>query len=189
MTATTISFSAGVATAAGSENGEMRLYKSGGDERQSQRRARPSAADDGHPGRRPATKFVLDRLDPDAARGGSVNLTTTAQDIYGNTATSYTGSHNSPSPAPAPSPGGTAPTVATAPAPRPPSAPQRALTFTNGVATVSSSKNGVMKLYRAEATTITVTDGIDLEPPAADRHGRARGDLEIHASASNRRRR
>ena len=34
-----------------------------------------------------------------------------------------------------------------------------ALTFTNGVATVTSTKNGVMKLYKAEAATISVSDG------------------------------
>jgi hypothetical protein len=34
-----------------------------------------------------------------------------------------------------------------------------AITFTNGVATVSGSSNGVMTLYKAETAQITVTDG------------------------------
>jgi hypothetical protein len=34
-----------------------------------------------------------------------------------------------------------------------------AINFTNGVATVSAGRNGVMTLYKAEAATITVTDG------------------------------
>jgi hypothetical protein len=33
------------------------------------------------------------------------------------------------------------------------------VTFTNGVATVSAGKNGVMTLYKAQTATITVTDG------------------------------
>ena len=34
-----------------------------------------------------------------------------------------------------------------------------AITFTNGVATVSGSNNGVMKLYKAETANIVVSDG------------------------------
>jgi len=34
-----------------------------------------------------------------------------------------------------------------------------AINFTNGVATVSAGRNGVMTLYKAESATVTVTDG------------------------------
>jgi len=34
-----------------------------------------------------------------------------------------------------------------------------AITFTNGVATVSAGRNGIMTLYKAESATITVSDG------------------------------
>ena len=64
----------------------------------------------------------------------------TAQDAYGNTATSYTGSKNLTFSGASASPGGTAPTVANASGPRSPSAPRRAITFTSGVATVSAQK-------------------------------------------------
>ena len=34
-----------------------------------------------------------------------------------------------------------------------------AITFTAGVATVSTTKNGLMKLYRAESANVSVSDG------------------------------
>ena len=87
------------------------------------------------------------------------NLTITAKDPYGNTATSYTGSHSLTF-------GGANPAGTTQPkvvgndipgghafgSPTP-------ISFTSGVASVSGGMNGVMTLYKAEAANITVTDG------------------------------
>jgi hypothetical protein len=92
--------------------------------------------------------------------GAPDNLTITALDQYGNTATSYTGSHslifsgatavpNSPF----------TPNVTDASGTRVNFGTATAITFTNGVATVSGSANGVMRLYRGGTFSIVVSDG------------------------------
>ncbi len=160
--ATATNFSAGVATVSGSKNGVMKLYKTGATNLQ---------ATDGTlltptalvvtvaPGT--AVKFAFSASATSLVAGGSSNLTTTAQDSYGNTVTTYTGSKNLTYSGASASPNATAPTVtnnsgsgvATA------FGTATATTFTSGVASVSSSKNGQLKLYRAETASVSVSDG------------------------------
>ena len=92
--------------------------------------------------------------------GGSKNLTITAKDASGNTVTTYagaktltfSGADSSLNPA-------TSPTVSNSSGTATSFGAGTVLTFTNGVATVTGSSNGVMKLYRAQAAMISVTDG------------------------------
>ncbi|WP_276364558.1 gliding motility-associated C-terminal domain-containing protein [Daejeonella sp. H1SJ63] len=92
--------------------------------------------------------------------GGSQNITITAQDAGGNTSTTYTGDKNlifsganlSSSPA-------TSPTVSNKIGTAINFGSATTITFTNGVATVSGSNNGVMKLYKAETAAVSVSDG------------------------------
>jgi hypothetical protein len=157
--AVALSFSAGVATVSGSANGTMTLYKSG---------ATSITASDGSfsasalvltVAGSTAIKFTLSASSNTPAAGAVDNLTTTAIDTYGNTATPYTGSHELTFSGAASSPGGIVPTVADSNGNAINFGTATAINFTNGVATVSSSKNGAMKLYKAGATSIAVSDG------------------------------
>jgi hypothetical protein len=87
------------------------------------------------------------------------NLTTTAQDIYGNTATGYVGSKNITFAGATASPSGTLPTVVSAAGTVVNFGTATALTFTNGVATPASSKNGFTKLNKVETANVTASDG------------------------------
>ena len=158
-TATTIAFNAGLASASGSENGEMRLYKSAAASVKVTEGAISSATVTVTPTVGTATKFVLGASTLTPAAGASVNLTTTAQDTYGNTATTYTGSHNITFSGASTSAGGTVPTVVNSAGTAVAFGGETALTFTAGVAAVASSKNGLMKLYKAEAASLTASDG------------------------------
>jgi hypothetical protein len=91
--------------------------------------------------------------------GSADNLTITAKDSYGNTATGYTGSHNLTFGGAATAPDGTHPTVTNSSGTAINFGSTTVISFTNGVANVSSGNNGVMKLYKAETVNITVTDG------------------------------
>ncbi len=165
--ATAISFSAGVATVSESSNGEMKLYKSG---------TTSITASDGSISTASALSvtvtaaaavelsLVAASITPTA--GASDNLTTTALDTYGNTATTYTGSHSLTFSGAANSPGGNAPTVSNSSGTATAFGAATAIAFTSGVARVSSSKNGVMKLYNAGATAIAVSDGSISNPTA-----------------------
>jgi hypothetical protein len=158
--ATATDFNAGVATVSGAKNGVVKLYKTG---------ATSLKATDGTlltptalvvtvaPGA--AVKFAFSASATSLAAGGSSNLTTTAQDIYGNTVTTYTGSHNLTYSGASASPNATAPTVVSSAGAVTNFGTATAITFTAGVASVASSKNGLMKLYRAESANITVSDG------------------------------
>ena len=158
--ATTTNFNAGVATVSGSKNGVMKLYKTG---------STSLKATDGTlltttalvvtvaPGE--AIKFAFSASATSFVAGGSANLTTTAQDSYGNTVTTYTGSHNLTYSGASSSPNATAPTVANSSGTATNFGTTTAITFTSGVASVSSSKNGLLKLYRAESASVSVSDG------------------------------
>lgn len=158
--ATSISFTAGVATVSSSTNGAMKLYKSGstsikvGDGSIS---TEPSLAVTVAPAA--AAKFVLTAATTTLAAGETTNLTTTAQDAYGNVATAYAGSKNLTFSGASASPNATAPTVSNSSGTATSFGTATAITFTSGVATISSTKNGVMKLYRAEVASISVSDG------------------------------
>src|SRR5215218_1928999 len=100
--------------------------------------------------------------------GGSSNLTIAAKDEKGNTVTTYTGSHSLVFSGASASPGGTQPTVANSSGTATNFGTATAISFTNGVATINSTKNGVVKLYQAGTANIVATEGSITTPsPAA----------------------
>ena len=106
----------------------------------------------------PADHFVLAVASTTPTAGAADNLTITAKDKAGSTVTTYTGSHNLTFEG-AQAIGTNNPTVVNGSGTAVAFGSATALTFTSGVAAVASSKNGVMKLYKAGAATISVTDG------------------------------
>jgi len=158
--ATTIEFSSGVASASENDGGGMKLYKSGSTSVKATEGSltTPTAVTvTVAPGT--ATKLVLSSstLTPVAATG--FNITTTAQDAYGNTATGYTGSKNITFSGASASPSGALPTVVNSAGTVVNFGTATALSFSSGVATPASSKNGFTKLNKAGAAAITATDG------------------------------
>jgi hypothetical protein len=105
-----------------------------------------------------ATKLVITGSGTQKA-GQSQNLTITAEDASGNTATTYTGSKSLTFSGAGSSPSGTAPTVVNSSGTAIAFGSTTAMNFSSGVATVSSGKNGLMTLYEAQTATISVTDG------------------------------
>jgi len=156
--ATSIVFNSGVATASGTQNGVMKLYKSGAatikvsDGTLTATLATTATAAG-------ATTLLLAAATTTPVAAASDNLTITAQDTYLNTASTYTGAHNLTFAGSSASPNGTLPSVVNSSGTVINFGSATALNFTSGVATVSSSKNGVMKLNRAGAASITVSDG------------------------------
>ncbi len=175
--ATPTSFSAGVASVSGSANGVMKLYKIGAatitvsDGALSGTLATTTAST--------ATKLILAAASTTPAPAVADNLTITAQDTYENTVTTYTGAKNLTFSGASLSPNGTAPTVANSSGTATNFGTATAITFTAGVASVNTTKNGVMKLYRAESANVSVSDGtissapiaITVSPLAASRWG------------------
>ncbi len=156
--ATTISFSAGIATVSGSKNGAMKLYKGG---------STSLKATDGTlltptalvvTVGTTATHFTLAAATTTPAAGASDSLTTTARDVYENTATGYAGA-KSLTFSGAATIGTNKPTVANSSGTATAFGTATAITFTAGVATVSSSKNGLMKIYASGEADIEVSDG------------------------------
>lgn len=154
-TATPIVFSAGVATASGEENGEMTLYKSA--------TAASVKATEGTitntaisvtPVAGPAVKLVLTPATLTPVAAASDNLTTTAQDVYGNTATSYTGSKSITFAGATTSLSGAAPNVTNTAGAAINFGAATVLTFTNG-----ATASRVLKLNKAEVANVTATDG------------------------------
>ena len=92
--------------------------------------------------------------------GAVDNLTIKAEDQYGNVITGYTGSHTL-SFTGASAIGSNTPTVTNSSGTAIvfSSTPNTAITFTNGVATVSGSSNGQMVLYQVGTPSIVVSDG------------------------------
>jgi hypothetical protein len=101
----------------------------------------------------------------------SVSLTTTAKDAYGNVATTYAGAKNlvftASGTAAETSPGDSVPGVLNSSGTSVPFGSATAITFTGGVATVASSKNGVLRLYKPGSASITVGDGTFTSPAVA----------------------
>ena len=92
--------------------------------------------------------------------GAADNLTIQAVDGYGNTATSYNGSHSltfSGATAVPNSPFG--PTVTNAAGSARPFGADTDINFTSGVSAVTGTSNGVMRLYRGGTFSIVVSDG------------------------------
>src|SRR3954452_20555466 len=106
-----------------------------------------------------ATQLSLSAATTTPLAGAADNLTITAKDASGNTATGYTGSHSLTFGGASDAPNGTHPTATNSSGTVTNFGTATAISFTNGVASVAGSNNGVMKLYKAEAATITVTDG------------------------------
>ncbi|HET7484473.1 MAG TPA: hypothetical protein VFJ64_03775, partial [Solirubrobacterales bacterium] len=107
----------------------------------------------------PASEFVVSAATTTPTAGEADNLTITAKDAQGNTATSYTGSHSLTFGPVADSPSGSHATVTNSSGTATNFATATAITFTEGVATVTSGKNGQMVLVKAGSTSLTVTDG------------------------------
>ncbi len=158
--ATTITFAAGVASVSGANNGVMRLYK---------KEAASIVVSDGSIGNGAglsvtvsstgtATSLLLAAASSTPTAGAADNLTVTARDTYTNTEVGYTGA-KSLTFSGASVIGGNNPTVSNSSGTAINFGAVTAITFTAGVASVSGASNGVMRLYKAEAASITVTDG------------------------------
>jgi hypothetical protein len=92
--------------------------------------------------------------------GAADQLTITVQDASANTVTAYTGSHTLTFTGALPSPSATVPTVTNSSGAAITFGSATAITFTNGIASVSGSANGVMTLYNAATSNVVVTDGL-----------------------------
>ncbi len=159
-TATEIVFNAGVATANGVANGEMTLYKSGSTSvKATEGSVTTPTALVVTVAAGAAASFVLAASTTTPVAGASSNLTTTAKDSYGNNATSYAGSKSLTFAGALLGFSGTAPTVVNSAGTAVAFGSPTALNFSSGVAAVSSSKNGLMRLYRAGPVNLTATDG------------------------------
>jgi hypothetical protein len=158
--ATTIEFSAGVAVGGEGVGGTMKLFKSGATAVKATEGAvtTPTAVTV-TVSPETATKLVLTSSTATPVAAANFNLTTTAQDAYGNTATSYTGSKNITFSGASASPSGALPTVVNSAGAVVNFGSPTALTFSSGVAAVSSSKNGYAKLSKAGSTSVGATDG------------------------------
>jgi hypothetical protein len=106
-----------------------------------------------------ASQLVLKPASTTPTAGAADNLTITAADAGGNPITSYTGTHNLTFSGASNAPDGTPPTVADSSGTAQRFGTGIAINFSNGVATVSGSSNGVMKLYNAGSASIVVSDG------------------------------
>jgi hypothetical protein len=165
-TATPTTFSAGVATASGGSNGVMRLYKAAAASVKVTEGSFASATVTVTTSGAPAAVLTLTAATKTPAAGASDSLTTKALDTYGNTATSYTGTHPITFTGAEPSPSGTTATVADESGASIAFGAPTSLTFTAGVATVSGTKNGVLKAARTGTAVITAGDGaIETEAP------------------------
>lgn len=112
------------------------------------------------------THFMIAAASPSPGVSVADNLTIVAKDENESTVTTYTGSHSLTFAGALSSPGGTAPTVANSSGTATAFGKATALTFTAGVASVTSSKNGLLKLYHSGATEINAGDGtIETEVP------------------------
>ena len=157
---TQLDFSAGVATVSGSKNGAMTLYAAG---------AAGIEASDGTleteaplsvvvtPGT--ATQLTLSAATTTPAAGEADALAIVATDTYGNTATSYSGSHDLTYSGASASPGGNTPTVSDAAGNAVAFGAATATSFAAGTASASGEANGVMRLYKSGAATVKVSDG------------------------------
>jgi hypothetical protein len=154
--ATTIAFTAGVASVSGSSNGVMVLYKA--------ETASITVSDGtinnatGLPvtvSSAAATSISLTAASTTPVAGAADNLTITGSDTYGNGLTgpqilNFGGAHSI---------GSFAPTVTDSSGGAVAFGSATSINFTNGTASVSGSSNGVMRLYKAETAAITVSDG------------------------------
>ncbi len=158
--ATPITFTSGQATVSGSSNGQMTLY----DAQTASITVSDGTISNGAGlsvtvGPRAAASLSLSAQSTTPAAGAADNLTITAKDAYGNTATAYTGSKSLTFGGASNSPGNNKPTVTNSSGTARTFGSTTTITFTTGQATVSGSSNGQMILYKAASATITATDG------------------------------
>ncbi len=106
----------------------------------------------------PLDHFSLAAATTSPTAGAGDNLTITAQDTAGNTVTSYGGDRTLTFGG-ASTIGANQPTVTSKTGAAVAFGTGETITFTNGVATVAGSSNGVMTLYKAETASLTVSDG------------------------------
>lgn len=114
------------------------------------------------------THLALGAASTTPAAGTADNLTIAAKDVSGNTVTTYAGSHGLVFSGADPSPGGNAPTVSNSSGSAKAFGSETAMSFSAGVASVSGSRNGVMKLYAAEAADVSVSDGSIASAPGLE---------------------
>jgi hypothetical protein len=158
--ATAIDFSSGVASVSGAANGVMKLYKNAAASIKVSDGSLTSATISVTAAAAAASRLSLAAASTTPVAGASDNLTTTAFDAYGNTATSYASTVNLTFSGSSASPNATLPTVSNSSGTAIAFGSPTAITFTAGVAKISSTKNGVMKLSRAGAASIAVSDGM-----------------------------
>lgn len=166
-TATAIAFTNGVATVSSTKNGVLRLYQAG--------TASIVATEGSITTSSPptitvsaitATKFVLTAASSTPVAGVIDELTTTAQDTYGNTATSYSGLHSLVFSGASASPGGNTPTVSDSSGADVAFGAATTVDFTAGVAKASEADGGGMKLYKSGSTSVKATEGAITTPTA-----------------------
>ncbi|HKH64199.1 MAG TPA: hypothetical protein VKA35_01915 [Solirubrobacterales bacterium] len=158
--ATTVNFTAGVAKASEGAGGNMKLYKTGSTAvKATEGSLLTPTAVTVTVAAGSATKLVLSSATATPVAATGFNLTTTAQDFYGNTATGYTGAKNITFAGATASPSGALPTVVNSAGTVVNFGTATALSFTSGVATPASSKNGFTKLNKVETASITAGDG------------------------------
>lgn len=168
--ATALTFTSGVATAAASKNGFLQIYKSG--------EASITATEGSLTTPVPlalnvlatATRFTLSAASATPTVGTGDNLTISASDAYGNASTNYIGSHNlvfsGTGTGAETSPSGKAPTVDNSSGAPVNFGTATAIVFTAGVATVSEGANGEMILYKTGPAAIKATEGSVTTPTA-----------------------
>jgi hypothetical protein len=165
--ATALTFSAGVATVSSAKNGVLKVYKAG---------SASVVASEGSVttptplaltvGPVTASKFALAAASATPDAGTSDNLTITAQDAYGNTDTSYAGSHSLVFSGASASPGGSIPTVSDSSGAELAFGASTAIEFSAGVAVGGAGVGGAMKLPKSGSTAVTATEGSITTPTA-----------------------
>lgn len=183
--ATAINFTLGVATVTSSKNGVMKLYRAGPAEvsvTDGTIESEPDLAVTVSP--LAASKLVLSAASTTPLAGAADNLTTTAQDTYGNTATTYTGSHSLTFSGASASPSGEVPTVTSNSGAATAFGGATAIDFSAGVASVSGSSNGVMKLYKAGSTSLKVSDGTFTSATLTVTVGTTASELSLAAAST-----
>jgi hypothetical protein len=160
---TALTFTAGVAAVASAKNGVMKLYKAAASSilaSESSTAVTTKTPLGVTPTPLAATKYALTSTTatPTAGAVGN-NLTITAQDTYGNTATAYTGSHSLVFAGASAAPGGTVPTVSNSSGVDIAFGTATAIGFSAGVASASGVANGEITLYKSGAAGIKATEG------------------------------
>jgi hypothetical protein len=106
-----------------------------------------------------ATHLALEAASATPTAGEADNLTITARDASNNIVRSYTGTHTLLFEGASESSSGSKPAVVDKSGTSKLFGEATEITFTEGKATVASSKNGVMKLYKAETAHVVVKEG------------------------------